>query len=480
MGRGFYMMLRSLICFSLSLAAMFLFTIPALADVAPPAPPPGSNLLPGQELTRVRMVAESVVIVVQTVEAPNGNGIARVTANFTMRNLGAEAESMAVRFPISANDGFYNYPEIEDLQVRAAGKQLSTRRITIPDPEDNDYPLPWAEFDVTFPSGQDVLIEVKYTLEGVSEYPYVNFEYILESGAGWQGTIGSIDLIVRLPYDVNPYNVLIDSSWGMGQTSPGAVLSGREIHWHYDELEPERQHNLSVALLLPSAWNIVLTEQGNVQRNPQDGEAWGRLGRAYKTVSRLRRGLRDDLGGLELFELGIEAYEKAVTILPKDALWHAGFAELLFDGYYWQEYSSSEKPGLLRALQELDRAYELKPGDPFIRDLVEEVSLALPEGLALEGDVPTFLWLTATPTIPPSPLPSVTSTPTLAPTKIPPTPTSAPTETEIPASAPSPLPESITPQPSQTNLPATEEPGAQLCATMLLIPLAIWLKKIHH
>lgn len=455
------------------------FSVPALADVAPPAPPPGSSLLPGQEMTQVRMLAETVLIEVLERSSSGGNAIARVSADFTMRNLGAESESMAVRFPISANDGFYNYPEIKDLQVQVGGNRLSTRRITIPDPDDDDYQLPWAEFDATFPAGQEVLIRVTYTLEGVSEYPYVNFEYILESGAGWQGTIGSVDLIVRLPYEANSYNVLLDSSWGMGQTSPGAVVSGREVRWHYDDLEPTREHNLSVALLQPAAWNAVLTEQSNVGRNPQDGEAWGRLGKAYKTVSRLRRGLRDDPGGLELFELGIGAYEKAVTILPRDALWHAGFAELLFDGYYWQEYSSPEKPGMLRALQELARAYELKPNDAFIRELIDDMRFALPGALILEGETPVFLWLTATPTVPPSPTPTITVTPTSEPTSIPPSLTPAPSSTAIPTPSPSPLPPADTAVPEQSTPQPATKPGVQVCGVSLFIPLGILLKRRH-
>jgi hypothetical protein len=71
------------------------------ADVAPPAYPPGSNPEPGSEITQVRMMAETVLIEV----LQSDNNQARVTADFTMRNLGTAAESMGVRFPLSADDG---------------------------------------------------------------------------------------------------------------------------------------------------------------------------------------------------------------------------------------------------------------------------------------------------------------------------------------------------------------------------------------
>lgn len=463
---------------SLLLIVIFIFTTPAHADIAPPQQPPGSSLLPEGESTQVRMMAETVLL--DVLEAPTGSlGQARVTANFSMRNLGANPETMGVLFPLGANDGFYNYPEITDLQVSVDGRTVAARRITIPDPDDDDYELPWAEFDVTFPAGQEVLIEVTYTLRGTGEYPFISFGYLLHTGAGWQGTIGSVDLVVRLPYEAKGYNVFIDSHPGWGPTSPGATLSGREISWHYDDLEPERKHDLSIALVMPSAWEKVLTEQANVARDPQDGEAWGRLGKIYKEVSRLRRGTRDDAGGQELFNLSVDAYEHAVTLLPDDALWHAGFAELLFDHFSWVEYSSSDKPGTLSALQELAIAYELNQSEPFILDLLDEVRYSIPEGLSLDGDNYTFLWLTETPTFQPS-IP-VTSTP--SPTPLPPTLTPEPSSTITPDSV-----VDITPSltfASTPSLQSTEDspqsssrPSFPFCgSTLLIISLVFVLKK---
>ena len=52
----------------------------------------------------------------------------------------------------------------------------------------------------------------------------------------------------------------------------------------------------------------------------------------------------------------------------------------------------------------------LEVNEPFVRDLVEEMSLALPDSIMVEGDWVEFLWLTATPTAQPTDLPVYTPT----------------------------------------------------------------------
>ena len=190
----------------LLLLTMFAFPTAALADMAPPYNPPGSNLQPGTDTTQVRMMAETVLIDVNNDSTPNSLGSAAVTADFTMRNLGSSDESMAARFPISSNNGFGKYPEITDIVIKINGRQVSYRRANYPDVL---YPTvdaaPWAEFDITFPAGQDVAVEVAYNLKG-SGYPtlpYASYYYILETGAGWKDTIGSADITLRLPYPAN-------------------------------------------------------------------------------------------------------------------------------------------------------------------------------------------------------------------------------------------------------------------------------------
>jgi hypothetical protein len=247
----------------------------AFADIAPPMNPPGANPGPGSETTQVRMMAETVLIEVLR-NTPSGSlARALVTADFTMRNLGTESESMAARFPIGGNDGFGNYPEIEDLRVKVDGRTVGTRRTEGVDPKYGSASAPWAEFNVTFPPGEDVQVRVTYALDGSGEQAYASFYYILETGAGWKDTIGSADLVVRLPYDASPHNVILDYGTGWSTTTSGGVISGREIRWHHEDFEPGREHHLG--LLGPALdWLGVLTERENVAANPtgRPGDGW--------------------------------------------------------------------------------------------------------------------------------------------------------------------------------------------------------------
>ncbi|MBK8419017.1 hypothetical protein [Candidatus Villigracilis saccharophilus] len=108
-----------------SMLALFIFPSAVQADVAPPINPPGSNLQPGTESTQVRMVAETVLVDVQKDLDLRSLGNAIVTADFTMRNLGNDPESMAVRFPIAAQNGRFEYPEIADLKISVDRKRSS-------------------------------------------------------------------------------------------------------------------------------------------------------------------------------------------------------------------------------------------------------------------------------------------------------------------------------------------------------------------
>ena len=84
------------------LFALLALPAPAYADIAPPAQPPGVNPEPGDEATQVRMLGETVLLDVSPGSTSDSLGRARVTADFTMRNLGNETEHLEVRFPISA------------------------------------------------------------------------------------------------------------------------------------------------------------------------------------------------------------------------------------------------------------------------------------------------------------------------------------------------------------------------------------------
>jgi hypothetical protein len=445
---------------------------PARADVAPPDQPPGVNPIPGKENTQVSMLAETVTMSVLKQSEDPKIGQAKVDAVFTMRNLGSAAEGMQVRFPLSFwngwDNGFGKFPEITDLVVKVNGGKVDTERITTPnDSGIVSNPVPWAAFNVSFPPGQDVKIEVIYTGGGATESPYVSFRYILETGAGWKGVIGSVDFIVKLPYEANNLNVIFYEGTGFMSTTAGATVSGRQLSWHFDDLEPTAQNNFNVTLVLPLAWNKVLIEQDNLKANPKDGEAWGRLGKAYKEIIQQHHGLRDDPGGLEAYRLGVEAYRKAVTLLPKDSLWHTGFADLLLQHAWNTQFSSSgmDYTELGLAVSELKTAVEIDPKNQMALDLLSEIAGNFPEALQTGANGYIYLILTATPVVTPrivaTTAPTETSLPPVPTLTTPPTATYTSTPQDTVVSGAATLVPQTTPQPTApATAPAPSKPAS--------------------
>jgi len=437
---------------TIGLLSALLLASPGVADIAPPHQPPGSNLEPGEELTQVRMLAETVLIEVLADVPADSLGRARVSADFTMRNLGNQDETMAARFPITFSDGWSSYPEIENIEIRVNGARVAYRRTNGPELYYGSVEVPWAEFDVAFPAGQDVFIQVSYDLEGTGYVPFIAFYYLLETGAGWKGSIGSGEIIVRLPYEANPQNVILADQIGWSQTTAGGAFSGNEIRWRFTDLEPSSQDNFEISLVMPRVWEQVLAERERVAADPEDGETWGRLGKAYKEIWMYGKGFRQDAGGIELYQLSVEAYEQAETLLPEDGLWHAGFADLLSTHAYWARFEQDTTEEAVRALGEIRLALQLAPNDPKVLEIAENISFYFPDGVRFSNGGYDFPWLTATPLRP-------TATSSF---------TTKPTETER-AHTP-------TPEPTEANS-QTGQP--QLCAAALT-PLILSAAFISH
>lgn len=388
----------------------------ASADAAPPEAPPGTTLLPGESITQVRMVAETVTLTISKNPSNPQKAIARTEAVFIMRNLGTDAETMSVRFPLSFfngnSDGYGGFPEIPAINVKVDGKSVPTRREIQPfTTSEYSFPerdeIPWAVFDVTFLPNQNVILEVAYDVNGFGYYPYEAFKYILETGAGWNGTIGSAEIIVRLPYEVSEQNLDLSGEAGHGVSTPNGVISGNEIRWSFTDLEPTYLDNIQIVVVTPSLWEKVLSEKANVEKNPNDGEAWGRLGKAYKEVVMMPKGyLRADRGGFQLFALSKDAYERCLALLPDDPLWHYGYAELLWAHYQYDIFFAGREDTeniLAVLLNELRTVLVLDPDNQLAKDLLLEISYQIPQAVQQNEDGSfTLIGMTSTPA-PPTP-----------------------------------------------------------------------------
>ncbi|MAT43008.1 MAG: hypothetical protein CL609_11740 [Anaerolineaceae bacterium] len=458
----------------------------ARADIAPPGPPTSPNPEPEFE-TMVRMVSETVIMEIDA-DSPYDEGLVHVSAEFTMRNLGENEEEMLVRFPLDlAPGGWTNYCSSPSPFGSSFSNKITNFYAWI-----NDYPVPtyqtthsfdfefelgkitkivipcWENFTVKFPPQEDVHITVTY-----DAYPYTesgsglyDYSYVLETGRGWYDTIGTAEIIIQFPYSLDEFNY-------SRPYPPDYTISNNQIKWYFENLEPDHESNISASVFPPSLWQRVLMETQKTQDNPNDGEAWGRLGKAYKEGIRGRRGFRSDPEDLQLYLRSKEAYQQAIQLLPFDADWHYGYSELLCE---YAEWGHDTLEDWKACINELKQTLELNPNHE--KGLIKAYEMAeyFPDKLSINEGELDYLILT------PQTLPTITATtsiatPTTIPTQVPSlTPTQAITITTQPptATAISPTPSII---PDQENTAETHP--ALPWFTLALLPVIglfiIWL-----
>ncbi len=445
--------------FTKSIIVLFFFILliavvpPVHADVAPPGPPTSANPVPEFE-TQVRMVSETVTMDIDA-DSPYDEGRLYVTAEFTMRNMGDTPESMMVRFPLVFQQGF-NYCEasipsfydesqrIQNFQAWVNNTKVVTNKTneTVPDRFDSTKtePLPcWEYFLVNFPPNQDVLIKIKYNAS-----PYIldrpnsyNYFYILETGQGWYDTIGSADIYLNFPYSVDQYNLY-------SAQPQEYTITENQIHWHLENFEPESKDNIDVSVFPPPLWQRALLEIENIDQIPNDSEAWGRLGKAYKEgiISAVGKGFPADTEeDNSLYQRSKQAYQKALELRPNDVDWHYGYAELLC---YYARWGHNNFDNWQACFAELKQTLDLYPVYEKWLELAQEYAVGNEAYFTFDGNTPNFLILTPQPT------------PTITPTIFFPSPTQTQTATPRPTNTVTALP------PTATTLPPSPTPFTEI------------------
>ena len=330
----------------------------ARADVAPPEPAPGSDINPGQE-TKVRMVAENVLMVVKKV-LPDVY-VLEVNADFAMRNLGQTEEKMQARFPLENisgfGDGWTDLPtEVRNFRVSINKSQVSTKTVEQPY-HSSDIPINWAVFDVTFPTNQDIFVHVSYETD-IQNYESPSFiEYILGTGEGWHDSIGSATITLRFPYAVSLTNVL----WFDSQTneiSGNPVLVGKEIRWHWDNYEPDIHETVRVAVINPVQWQSILDLEAKTGNDPNDIDGVIELSRKYRSAG----SNKDPYTTLDLVNLSEIVLQQAIALHPNNLRLHLELAEIYYQRYQLAQYLSEEQ-NTERLQHELEVILALEPAN---------------------------------------------------------------------------------------------------------------------
>ena len=438
----------------LLITALFIPQGAVRSDAAPPVNPPGGDISP-EGSTQVQMVAEQVVM---DFRAFTDNS-AKVTAWFQFKNTGTADEHIKVRFPMNGdpaldNQGKIYYPLIQDFTAWLGGQRLPTQVAMDNDPnaaqfffgESPGTILYWSVFDMDFPVGSNVKLTVSYTFRPSVDANNAEANYILATGAGWKGPIGTADVILRFPYIVNNYNFALAYYTAPGAQSSGTTVSvvENEIRLHWDDLEPTLNNNVNLWFLQPQLWEAVLNDRAKVIADPDSEEAWLALARAYIAAAQEHHGLNEDLTSFY-----IRAMESAIKFEPNNASLHAEFAKALEWWGYFSEPAIPESEYFHEvALNELATALKLDPNNAdamsFLQDLrSNDPSFTLPT----PGPFPTY-----NPTMEPEPTDTPIPSPTLTLSRLD-TPTNIPAATTLAPSlaALTPLPTLATTPHSQSD-----------------------------
>jgi len=374
---------------------------------------------------------------------------------------------MAVRMPLTSLGGQSDNnpapPEIADVSVTVNKSPVTVRRVMWGQAGQPD--TPWAEFSMVFPLMKEIDVEVKYTLDGVGVYPYVSYKYLLGVGTAWWGKVARLSVQVYPPYEANNQNTFQGEDMGWLSTTPFGYIRDQTINWLFQNQAIVAGSYIEVSLVAPSAWQNVVKERANVIKTPADGQAWKRLAGLYKSILLLPQGMRSDQGGLELYPLSLEAYQKAIALLPNDADNYSDYADLLYNHYYGTQASGvqTDRSEITLSLQALQHALEIDPNNEKASAVLGEIQKTLPGAIEAQGGKYNFLWLSVTPTIDTSlATQTSTATATLTPT--------------IVAGA--------TSQPIAQPVGRTPVKAAPLCGSFALIPALIigfvWLRRGIH
>ncbi len=437
---------------------------PVWADVGiQPILPGGSNIKP-EDKTPIQMAAEKIVMTLrQGTDADNAAfkldlgdqgypwlpspyfpivylAVAEVTADFRMANPTGEAVSMTVWFPLASaleNARWEEHatdevvPRIQIFQVSVDGIPLDFSVSELPNPQGEDKPaLPWASFPVTFPAGEEVLIQVNYVFlpqPSAVDQVGMTLTYVFQTGAGWAGPIGKAELEVNLPYPASVETI--------GWMPEGGQIEGQRVSWTWENLEPGPQDDFSILLLRPERWDWLQAARTNIRNYPDYGQGWLTLAYIYERMS---QGVWEmghiipDFG--ETYQrLGVQAAQEAARLIPEDIGPHYELAMLYASAL--EQNSSPEE--LQPVWDELKIMKELNPEEaqmlePNVYDILEPVlyndATATAEWAAWSTD-----WAVETADAALLETPSATPTQKLTPTSQPvPSTTHQPTPTALP------------------------------------------------
>lgn len=198
---------------------------------------------------QVVMVSEKVVV---TVSGPQS----RVEAVFNFRNEG-EGTTVLMGFPEPEpqreRGEFGDDFRLHDFKAVVDGVAVPAKRerglLPGQGGRPDDYPW-WYTFSVPFEPGQERQVLNSYWVKNNS---WSNGDtasgYILVTGASWKGSIGEVEVRLRLADGIMPYHLL-------NATPTSYVFEGTDLVWRWYNLEPDR----NIRFLFNTAREFIAVE----------------------------------------------------------------------------------------------------------------------------------------------------------------------------------------------------------------------------
>ena len=403
--------------------SLFVPAQPVHADIAPPPAPELGGLQLFQS-TEVQMVYERVEMELESFhpewDLESTQNRITVNAYFVMKNTSSVDESMQAVFPLeitpicsridnNINGASFTHYSINQSSFRVSVDGIPTQVTEIETQYGQCDNYPWAAFNVTFPVNREVLIKVSYIMESESLDAIQVLGYILETGAGWKGSIGSGYIIMKFPYTITSDAILSNST-------PGYQILQNEVFWSFQNLEPTEENNIQISFVSPDIWSSIQKSREMLKRKPASPDIWLELIRDYDYISTTHGGdiIRDD----KYFARIEPAFQQGISENPNNAELPAQYAQ-------FKLYNLS--PHLARQLTEaeatlilslLNKSLALEPNN-------ETAKRTLSDFLDVAPSATSF---TPPPTIPPTATSPFTATPSITPSE---TITPIPSETPV-------------------------------------------------
>jgi hypothetical protein len=360
----------------------------AHADSAPLYPAAGGTLTTTGQ-TAVQMASQQVSVEIRHDPEADSGYRAEVEATFDLYNPG-EATSLTVGYPEELFRTIGEHPPLRlvNLAVRVDGQPVTvSSELVRENASGNAFEVTdsdWLVWPVDFESGASHLVTVSFEqeLRGQSR-EFVDgrayggvffFDYVLISGAGWDGPIGEAEISVQFPEDIDLDTFYTVSPMAFGLPAEAVALrQSQKVIWRNGDFEPDE--NFTIAFLSPEV-SAELRRARQIAASSNDAADHGRLAELLFSLSNspLGQAWAFNPGNERLLSEGMLEVGRGLALDPDSgAVWSAMLRLERDQAYTLRHRVAGEPFGTLKAIVAAGRVLELDPTDEEARRFLEGV-----------------------------------------------------------------------------------------------------------